>query len=209
MFSVLALTLGAPIAGRAQTGALFDKLVESKCNKPDNKLIKPGTTESYNAQAKGFNDCLRIYIENEDNKIARIQADAAAEIASITASANNQFRDIERAINSAIIEVGIVNAKAQPADLPPPGDALTGFPAPVCPKPDEALLRPAREKSAPSLASTDRYEAQRLSYEACVRVYIAQAEGEIAQIKANAEASFKRVTGDANPRIAAINAAVS
>jgi hypothetical protein len=210
--SLLVFALCAPIAGRAQNGAgaaLFNKMVESKCNRPDSKLIKPGTADSYNAQTKGFNDCLRIYVESENNKIARITADATEEFGRIAAAANSQIRDIERAINRAIIEVKIVNSEAQPADRPPPGDTLAGFPAPACTKPDEALLLPARGKHAPSLASTDRYESQRQSYEACVRRYIAQAKGEIVQINANAHVAFKGVADDANPRIIAINDAVS
>jgi hypothetical protein len=210
--SILAFALCAPIAGQAQNGAgaaLFNKVVESKCNRPDSKLIKPGTADTYNAQARGFNDCLRVYVDNENNKIARITADAREEFGRIAAAANAQIRDIERAINSAIIEVKIVNNEAQPADLPPPGDALAGFPAPACAKPDTALLVPARGKHVPSLASTDRYEAQRLSYQDCVRRYIAQAKGEIVQINANAHVAFKAVADDANPRIVAINDAVS
>jgi hypothetical protein len=42
-----------------------------------------------------------------------------------------------------------------------------------------------------------------------MRTYIAQAKSEIAQIKANAQSAFKRVADDANPRITAINDAVT
>jgi hypothetical protein len=208
----IAFVVFAPNIGHAQTGAgagLFNKMVESKCNKPDSKLIKPGTTDTYNAQAKGFNDCLRIYVESENNKIARTTADATVEFDRISASSNGQIGDIERAINNAILEVQIVNGKASPLAVLAPGDELTGFPAPVCARPDEALLKPPRGKLAPSLQSTDRYEAQRQAYEACVRRYIVLAKNEITQISANARISFKGVADDANIRIIAINDAVS
>jgi hypothetical protein len=181
----------------------------AKCNKPDSELIKPGTSDAYNAQAKGFNDCLRIYVENENNKIARLRADAGGQFDTIMASATSQIHDIERAINTAIIEVGIVNGVAKVSELPPPGEGLASFPAPECAKPDAALLKPGRGKKAARLASLDKYETQRQGFEACMRLYIAQARSQVLQIKANAEAAFLRVADDVNPRIHAINVEVA
>ena len=124
---LMALILVLPVYSSARAASagdvVFDKIIQSKCTKPDSELIKPGTSDKYNAQAKGFNDCLRIYVENENNKIARIRSQASAEFDRIMQSATAQIHDIERAINTAIIEVRIVNGEAQASDLPPPGDA--------------------------------------------------------------------------------------
>jgi hypothetical protein len=188
---------------------LANDLAQNKCSKPDAELIKPGTSDSYNAQAKGFNDCLRIYVENENNKIARLRADASGQFDAISASAMTQIHDIERAINTAIVEVGIVNGVSQPGELPPPADGLASFPGPECAKPDEALLKPAKGRKAASLANLDRYEAQRQGYESCIRLYITQAKNQIVQVKTNAEAQVRAVADDANPRIHAINVEVS
>ncbi|MBA2590202.1 MAG: hypothetical protein H0U98_16440 [Alphaproteobacteria bacterium] len=206
---ILFAALGLPGAGRAQTGRVFDTMVANKCNKPDSALIKPGTVDTYNAQAKGFNDCLRVYVERENNKIARLRSDASGQFDAIIASATTQIRDIERAINTAIITAGIVNGVSQPSELPPPAEGLASFPAPECAKPDEGLLKPPRGKKAASLASLDTYEAQRQGHDACIRLYIAQAKNQIVQVKANAEAGFLRVADEVNPRIHAINVAVS
>ena len=190
-------------------GQLVDDALQRTCKTPDSKLLKPGTTDTYNAQAKGFNDCLRFYVENENAKIARLRADASDQFDAISASATGQIRDIERAINNAILEIQIVRGQSSPLALMPPGDALTGFPAPACAKPDEALLKPAKGKKAASLASLDKYESQTQGYESCMRLYIAQARNQIVQVKANAEAGIKAVADEANPRIHAINVSVS
>jgi hypothetical protein len=190
-------------------GQLANDPALAKCTKPDSELIKPGTADSYNAQAKGFNDCLRIYVENENNKIARLRADAGGQFDAIMAGATIQIHDIERAINTAIIQVGIVNGVAKASELPPPGEGLAAFPAPECAKPDDALLKPGRGKKAASLAALDKYEAERQGFETCMRLYIAQARNQVLQIKANAEAGFLRVADDVNPRIHAINVEVA
>jgi hypothetical protein len=207
---VLPVCASAPARSAGTAGAaLLDQMMQAKCTRPDSKLIKPGTADKYNAQAKGFNDCLRVYVEMENNKIAQIRSQASGEIDKVTDSAISQFRDIERAITAAIIEVKIVNGEASAADLPPSAATLAAFPAAECPKPNEALLKPAKGKRAPSLQATDRYEQQRLGHEACMRLYVAQAKNQIAQVKANAEMEFKRIADDANPRIAQINSEVT
>ncbi len=205
---ILVLPMCAP-AHAQSTGnagaAVFDKIAQEKCAKPDSQLIKPGTTDQYNAQVKGFNDCLRIYVETENNKITQIRADASSHLDNIKDSAFSQIHDIERAINTAIIEVSVVNGGAQESDLPPPATALAAFPAAACKKPDAALLKPTTGKQAASLKNLDRFEDQRVAFEACMRTYIAQAKNEILQVKANAEFACKQITDDANPRIAQIN----
>src|SRR5471032_1724204 len=213
---LMALILAVPVCASAPAlsagnagAALFDQMAGAKCTKPDSELIKPGTSDQYNAQAKGFNDCLRIYVENENNKIARIRAEASATFDRIMEGSTSQIRDIEGAINAAIIEVRIVNGEAPASDMPPPATALAAFPDAACTKPDEALLRPAKGKRVASLQATDRYEAQRLGYESCMRLYVAQAKNEISRVKANAEAAFHRVAEDANPRITQINSDVT
>jgi hypothetical protein len=103
----MALILALPACSSARAASAGDvvseKIVQSKCTRPDSELIKPGTSDKYNAQAKGFNDCLRVYVENDNNKIARMRADASAEFDRIKESATSQIRDAERAINSAIL----------------------------------------------------------------------------------------------------------
>jgi len=206
---LMALILVLPVCSSARAASagdvVFDKAVQGKCTRPDSELIKPGTSDKYNAQAKGFNDCLRVYVENENNKIARIRAEASAEFDRIMESSTSQIRDIERAINSAIFEVSIVNGLAEAKYLPSPGDTLASYPAAECKKPDAALLKPAPGKRVASLKNSDRFEEQRLGYEACMRTYIAQAGNQIKQVQANAEAAFHHVAGDANPRIPQIN----
>jgi hypothetical protein len=208
MALILLLPMGAEAdaqsAGNAGA-AVMDRMMQDKCRKPDSELIKPGTTDQYNAQAKGFNDCLRIYVESENNKISQIRAEAGGQIDSIKDRAFDQIHDIERAINTAIIEVSIVNGGAQDGDLPPPATALSAFPAAACNRPDAALLKPVKGKPAASIQNQDRFEDQRLAFEACMRTYIAQAKNEILQVKANAELALKQITGHANPRIAQIN----
>ncbi len=206
MALILVLSMWAPASAQSAAGAaVFDRIMQEKCRKPDSELIKPGTTDQYNAQAKGFNDCLRIYVQTENNKITQIRADASSQIDSIKDGAFSQIHDIERAINAAIIEVSIVNGGAQESDLPPPATALSAFPPAACNKPDAALLKPVKGKPAASIKNQDRFEDQRLAFEACVRTYIAQAKNEILQVKANAEFALKQITGHANPRIAQIN----
>jgi hypothetical protein len=206
---LMALILVLPVCSSARAASagdvVFDKAVQGKCTRPDSELIKPGTSNKYNAQAKGFNDCLGVYVENENNKIARIRAEASAEFDRIMESSTSQIRDIERAINSAIFEVSIVNGLAEAKYLPPPGDTLASHPAAECNKPDAALLKPAPGKRVASLKNTDRFEEQRLGYEACMRTYVAQARNQIKQVQANAQAAFHKVAEDANPRITRIN----
>jgi ElaB/YqjD/DUF883 family membrane-anchored ribosome-binding protein len=212
MACVLVLPICCPALGQSAGNAgaaLFDKMAEAKCARPDSELIKPGTTDQYNAQAKGFNDCLRVYVENENNKIARIRAAASGDFDRVMQGATGQIRDIERAINTAIVQVRIVNGEAQADDLPPPAAAPTAFPEAACKTPDEALLKPARGKHVASLANLDRHEDQRLAYEACMRTYVAQAKNEIKQIQADAGHAFQRIADDANPRITEINNAVT
>jgi hypothetical protein len=210
---LMALILVLPVCSSARAASagdvVFDKVVQGKCTKPDSELIKPGTSDKYNAQAKGFNDCLRVYVENENNKIARIRAEAGADFDRIMETSTSQIRDIERAISSAIFEVSIVNGLADPKYQPLPGDTLVSYPAADCSKPDAALLKPAPGKRAPSLKNTDRYEDQRLAYEACMRTYVAQAKNQIKQVQANAGMAFHQVAEDANPRITQINNDVS
>ena len=188
---------------------VFDKIVQSKCTRPPSELIKPGTSGKYNALAKDFNDCLRVYVENENNKIARIRAEASADFDRIMENSTTQIRDIERAINIAIFEVALVNGLADARYRPLPGDTLASYPTAGCSEPDAALLKPVPGRRVASLKNTDRYEDQRLGYEACMRSYVAQAKNQISQVKANAEEAFHRVAEDANPRIARINANVS
>jgi hypothetical protein len=199
--------LGVP--AYAQTGnagaAVFDQISRERCTRPDSELIKPGTTDQYNAQAKGFNDCLRIYVQTENNKITLIRADAAGKLDTIKAGALGQIHDIERAINTAILEVSIVNGGAQESELPPPPTALAAFPDAACNRPDQSLLAPAKGKRAASLAALDRYEVQHRAFDACMGKYIAQAKTEIQVIKADAEAACKEITDNANPRIIEIN----
>jgi hypothetical protein len=185
--------------------AIFDQIEQRKCTTPDSALIKPGTTSAYNAQVKGFNDCLAIYVRNENNKIAIIRATAGKQIDDIKDAALGQIGDIERAINRAIIEVSIVNGGATESDLPPPSTMLAAFPVAACSKPDEALLSPPKGKRAASLQNLDRFENQRFAFEACMSNYIAQAKSEILQVKSYAESACKRITDDANPRISQIN----
>jgi hypothetical protein len=128
--------------------AVFDQVEQHKCATPDSELIKPGTTDAYNAQVKGFNDCLRIYVLNENNKISLIRADASARLDGIKKQALDQIRDIERAIDTAILEVSIVNGTARESDLPPPATALSAFPAAACSKPDPSLLNPIQGNHA-------------------------------------------------------------
>ena len=211
----MALILILPVSGsalgqmRGSVGEVVNKMNEDRCKVPDGKLIKPGTTDQYNAQAKGFNDCLRIYVESENNKITRIRADANVQFDQIMQSATSQIHDIERAINTAIVQAKIVNEEADASALPPPATSLAAFPDASCKTPDAALLKPARGKRVASLANLDRHEDQRLAFEACTRSYIAQAKNEIRQIKANAEDAFLRVAAEANPRITEINNNVS
>jgi hypothetical protein len=206
LLAVIFLLPVCPSTRAASAGdVVSDKIAQSKCTKPDSELIKPGTSDKYNAQAKGFNDCLRIYVENENNKIARIRAEASAGYDRIKDSATSQIQDVERAINSAIFEVAVVNGVAEAKYVAPPGDTLASYPAADCDRPDAALLKPPPGKRVASLKNADRFEELRLSYEACMRTYIAQAKNEITQIQANAQTAFHRVTEDANPRITQIN----
>jgi hypothetical protein len=208
-----ALILVLPVCSSARAASagdvVFDKVVQSRCTVPDSELIKPGTSDKYNSQAKGFNDCLRIYVENENNKIAQIRAEAGADFDRIMGRSTSQIRDIERAINSAIFEVSIVNGLADPKYRPLPGDTLASYPAAECRKPDAALLEPAPGKRVASLKNADRFEDQRLAYEGCMRIYVTQAKNQIKQVQANAGIAFHRVAEDANPRITQINNAVS
>ncbi|MEP6566019.1 MAG: hypothetical protein ABJB10_12855 [Mesorhizobium sp.] len=210
---LLALILVLPVCSSTKAATagdvVFDKIVQDKCTRPDSALIKPGTSDKYNAQAKGFNDCLRIYVGNENDKIARIRAEASADFDRIMESSTSQIRDIERAINAAIFEVALVNGLADAKYQPLPGNSLASYPAAACSKPDVALLKPAPGKRVATIKNTDRYEDQRLAYEACMRTYVAQAKNQINQVQANAQADFHRVAEDANPRIAQINADVS
>jgi hypothetical protein len=135
---LMALLLVLPVssAGAVPTaGALFEKMVQAKCIRPDSELIKPGTSDQYNAQVRGFNDCLRLYVENENNKISLIRADAIAQIDAITAGATGQIRDIERAIDTAIVQVKIVNAKRRPATCRRPAPRWPVFPTPPATRP--------------------------------------------------------------------------
>jgi len=205
MALILVLPVCSSVRAASAGDVVFDKVVQGKCTKPDSELIKPGTSDKYNAQAKGFNDCLRVYVENENNKIAQLRAEASAEFDRIMESSTSQIRDIEHAINSAIFEVSIVNGLAEAKYQPLPGDTLASYPAAECSRPDAALLKPAPGKRAASLKNADRFEEQRLGYEACIRTYIAQAKNQIKQVQANAQAAFHRVADDANPRIVQIN----
>lgn len=190
-------------------GDLFQQAMEARCHKPDSSLIEPGTQDTYNAQAKGFNDCLRVYVEKENNKISQIRVQASNETRHIAETYNNQIRDIEHAINAAIAEVKIVNGETPPRDPPPPIGRPASFPAPECKRPDEALLKPLQGQSSPTIQSTDKFEQQRLGYESCVRTFIAQRKKEIGQIVINAQAAFHKVAEDANSRITQINTNVT
>lgn len=210
---LVALVLVLPVCSSAKAAtagdAVFDKIVQGKCTRPPSELIKPGTSGKYNALAKGFNDCLRLYVENENNKIARIRAEASADFDRIMENSTTQIRDIERAINLAIFDVALVNGLADAKYRPLPGDTLASYPAAACSQPDAALLKPAPGKPVASIKNTDRFEEQRLGYEACMRSYIAQAKNQIKQVQANAGEAFHRVAEDANPRITQINDAVT
>ena len=206
---ILILPVCSSVRGATAGDVVFDKIVQSKCTRPPSELIKPGTSGKYNTLAKGFNDCLRIYVENENNKIARIRAEASADFDRIMESSTSQIRDIERAINTGIFDVALVNGLADAKYRPLPGDTLASYPAAACSQPDAALLKPVPGGHVASLKNTDRFEAQRLGYEACMRTYVAQAKNQIVQVKSNAEVAFHSVAEDANPRIAQINESVS
>jgi hypothetical protein len=201
----LAVVLCTPTLSYPQGLGVLQFAMEAQCHKPDSSLIVPGTQDTYNAQAKGFNDCLRVYVETENNKINQIRAQARDELGHIAETYNSQIRDVERAIKAAIAEVKVVNGEIPETGAPPPAEKGQDFTASECKRPDEALLQPSQGQSSPSMQSTDKFEQQRLGYESCVRTFIAQSKGKISQLVIDAQTAFHKVTENANSRISQIN----
>ena len=202
-----------PVAGLAQTAAdqLTKAAQESQCTRPDRTLIKvetdghtSWTSESaasakYNRQAKGFNDCARVYVEKANLEIARIRDATKARTQAMAEQATNRIRRIERQINDAIERVKAVEGLASVA--PSGADtALDAFPEAECKGPDENLLVPVKGARSNS-AREQRYDGQVKTYETCMRDWVGQAKGEIAQIKRDTEAAMKPVNEDANRQI--------
>ncbi|HWU54905.1 MAG TPA: hypothetical protein VN175_05335 [Rhizomicrobium sp.] len=197
----------------AQTAAdqLTKTVQETQCTRPDRTLIKVesgGQTQwtsqsaasvQYNKQVKGFNDCTRVYVDRANLEITRIRDDAKSRLDEMAENATSRIRRIERQIDNAIERVKEVNGLASVASSGP-DMALDAFPEPECQTPDEKLLVPQRGARDNS-ARERRYDGQIRSYEGCMRGWIAQAKSEISQIKADAEASMKPVTADANRQI--------
>jgi len=205
-----------PVATFAETGAnLLTKAVqETQCTRPDRKLIKveqdgqtSWTSEStasknYNRQAKGFNDCARVYVQNANVEIIRIRDAAKTQLDAMTDNATSRIRRIERQINDAIERVKAIEGLASIAPGGP-DTALDAFPEAECKTPDENLLVPLK-RSRDNTAREHLYDGQVKSYEACMRDWIALAKSEIAHIKHDAEAAMKSVTADANRQITEI-----
>ncbi len=202
-----------PAGAVAQTAAdqLTKTVQETQCARPDRTLIKVesgGQTQwtsqsapsvKYDRQVKGFNDCTRVYVDQANLEITRIRDETQTRLDQITENATNRIRRIERQINNAIERVKEVNGLASIASSGP-DMALDAFPEPECQTPDEKLLIPQRGARDNS-ARERRYDGQIRSYQGCMRGWIEQAKSEISQIKADAEASMKPVTADANRQI--------
>jgi hypothetical protein len=213
------LLLVLPVCALAQTAdaLLSQKRQELKCTKPDRALIRKdtalGTTwvsethssNKYNQQVTGFNDCTRVYVDNANREVTRIRGEARAKLDQIGADATARIRIIERQINAVIEEAKAVDF-LEP--LPPASPVEAGaFPPPDCRPPDSALAIPlphARDNSA----RDQKYDGQKQVYAACARLWIAQAKAEIQQIDANAHLDMKPVADDANRQIREINATI-
>ena len=213
------LLLFVPVCARAQTAdaLLAREKQDLQCTKPDRTLIHKetalGTTwvsetrssNKYNQQVTGFNDCTRVFVDSANREITRIRDEARAKLDRIGVDATAHIRIIERQINTVIEEAKAVDA-LEP--LPPAGAVEAGaFPAPECRPPDSALVIPlpyARDNSA----RDQKYDAQKQAYAACTRLWIAQAKTEIRQIDLNAHADMKPVAEDANRQIREITAAI-
>jgi ElaB/YqjD/DUF883 family membrane-anchored ribosome-binding protein len=202
-----------PVAAFAQTAAdqLTKAAQEAQCTRPDRKLIKveqdgqtSWTSESaasvkYNRQAKGFNDCARVYVEKANVEITRIRDDTKKQLDAMADAATGRIRRIERQVHDAIERVKAVEGLASVASGGP-DMALDAFPEAECKTPDEGLLVPLKGARTNS-ARERRYDGQIKSYEACMRDWVTQAKGEIAQIKRDTEAAMKPVSADANRQI--------
>jgi len=202
-----------PVAALAQTAAdqLAKSVQEAQCTRPDRTLIKVErdgqtvwTSEStasakYNRQAKGFNDCARVYVEKANVEITRIRDDTKKQTDMMADTATGRIRRIERQINDAIERVKAVEGLASVAPGGP-DMALDAFPEAECKAPDEGLLVPPKG-ARNNIARERRYDGQIKSYEACMRDWVGQAKSEIAQIKRDTEAAMKPVTADANRQI--------
>jgi len=202
-----------PVAGLAQTAAdqLTKSVQETQCARPDRTLIKvetdghtSWTSESaasvkYNRQAKGFNDCARVYVEKANVEITRIRDATKAQTDAMADTATSRIRRIERQIHDAIERVKAVEGLASVAPGGP-DIAPDAFPEAECKTPDENLLVPLKG-ARNNTAREQRYDGQIKSYEACMRDWVAQAKAEIAQVKRDTEAAMKPVSADANRQI--------
>jgi hypothetical protein len=153
----------------------------------------------YNRQAKGFNDCARVYVEKANLEIGRIRDATKAQTEAMADAATSRIRRIERQIHDAIERVKTVEGLASVAPGGP-DTALDAFPEAECKPPDENLLVPLKGARGNS-AREQRYDGQVKAYEACMRDWVAQAKGEIAQIKRDTEAAMTPVNADANRQI--------
>jgi hypothetical protein len=215
------LLLLVPVCAQAQTAAalLSQEKQDLKCTRPDRTLIRKDTalgtvwssetrsSAKYNEQAKGFNDCTRVYVENANREIGRIRDEASTKLDRMGSDATARIRVIERQINAAIEEAKAVDALDP---LPEPGyrvDEAGAFPPPECKAPDNSLVIPL-PRARDNGARDRRYDSQKQAYGGCMRVWIAQAKAEIAEINANAHADMKPVVLDANRQISEIKATI-
>ena len=213
------LLLLVPVCAQAQTAAtlLSQEKQDLSCTRPDRSLIRKDTalgtvwasetknSTQYNKQAKGFNDCTRVYVEGANREITRIRDETGARLDKIAADATAHIRIIENQINAAIAEAKAVDSLEAPAGYRTV--EAGGFPPPECQMPDVGLVIPlahARDNSA----RDRKYDTEKLAYAACMRDWIAQAKAEIAQIDANAHADMKPITDDANRQIREIKTTI-
>ncbi|HET7085293.1 MAG TPA: hypothetical protein VFI23_11020 [Rhizomicrobium sp.] len=219
-YLLVILLLLCPVCALAgNAGALLtQEVLESKCAAPDRTLIKQysngGTqwiserapSKKYNEQVKGFNDCVRVYVEQANREIIRIRDDTKLQLDQMAGNATARIRRIERQIGAAIERVKAVNglSSVEPAG---PDAALDAFPEPECKSPDEKLLIPLR-RARDNSARERQYDDQIQAYGTCMRGWIAEAKSEIVQIKTNTEAGMKPVTADANRQILQIWATI-
>jgi hypothetical protein len=213
------LLLLVPVCAQAQTAdaLLAREKQDLQCTKPNRTLIRKETalgtvwasqtrsSNKYNQQVTGFNDCTRVFVDKANREITRIRDEARAKLDRIGVDATAHIRVIERQINAVIEEAKAVEA-LEP--LPPASLIEAGaFPAPDCRPPDSALVIPLPH--APDNSARDqKYDAQKQAYAACTRLWIAEAKAEIQQIDLNAHADMKPVAEDANRQIREITATI-
>jgi hypothetical protein len=190
------------------------------CQKPDETLLKfhggyGGRTimpdadriETYNKQAKQFNDCTQLLIDNRNVEIDKIRAEGNSAIQTVADAANYQLGDIQSKIKRAFA-----------GDFPDTMDVASNeasawqFPYADCRKPDESLLRPVAKNSkntrASSIERTGKYDSDKQKFEICVRDYINQATSEIKQIQTSANAQMHQIADEASNRINVLRARV-